>query len=178
MSMLIIFSFICVIYQLNTVSVNRKMRIYTIITINQLSCALKAYKNDYGRYPPNDIAYGGKQEGRKYKYRNDVLIKYLGGDDFGVQYFEFSKKQIKNKYVYLDAFGGCFWYRNFEDEKINAIIIDNEYPLHPWYNIIFYKSFQLYSKAEFKEKKGKAYCTKPKTKDKFGWITNYIDNKP
>lgn len=161
-------------------------RCRTKLTINQLCQALKFYKEYFDGYPPDHYPYGGSEEGVIYKYRNDVLVRYLGGDTGNNpnparpvrQFFEFKQSSLVDNSIVVDFYRQPFWYHNFQDDipPLREKVVDAKNPLHPWTNAIFYKNFQIYCKADIGGKTLEdAYCGKAKTAENFRWITNYVD---
>ena len=152
-------------------------------TITQLSTALKAYETDYGEYPPDDeTGNGGSTTTGTYKYRNDILVKYLDGDTGNggpsIVYFEFPEEYLSGgskKLVLLDRFGESFWYHNFHDDTGSTGKVRNAgNPLHPWFNRFNFRGYQLYSEANYPNAPyGDKTGENGVTADDFKWITNY-----
>ena len=165
----------------------RQKRANIKLTIYQLEGAVKMYYFSEDAYPPDKENNGGQEEGETFKYRNDILVKYLGGISDSKKnkfiYYEFREENInkKNKFIYTDNyFNTDYWYHNFHDNvpKLRKIIINDKKKLHPWYNAIFYNSFQIYNKANGR-KKEYSLLYKPysiKKQKHLVWITNYSEN--
>lgn len=155
---------------------------WTKSTLRSLSVALVAYQVDYNLFPPSNEDNGGEEEGTRFKYRNDILVKYLDGDPSNgggnIKYFDFEKDKLRgeNGLIYVDTFGEPFWYCNFQQQYIEnpkthqSKVLNPKAIYHPWTNRVHPRSFQIYSKVQFPEN---PYGSKEKTKDNFKWITNY-----
>lgn len=162
----------------------------TVTTLKQLSVAVESYRGS-GEYPrlaaapsagffeeSQTFAFGG---GKKLQYRVDVLLPLLDGDKSNggpaTQYFEFNPNQIDQEpgrdNVYLDAFGSPYYYCDVEREQLDqkyAAANANNFPLHPHYHIINFKTFQMYSKIDLETN---AYGENTVGRDTFQWPTNY-----
>lgn len=182
----------------------RALRAKAQSTITQLSQAIKAYQMDWGVYIPggdDEISTGTDNENpadKRYGYTATSLVPYLDGDEETydnntyanynykhgkgrVQYYEFSPKDLdnpKSKYNIrlIDPFGSYYMYHNFaQNKKIYTKTISNAKPMHPGYTKINFRSFQIYTEANFP---GDPYGKKfdkdvSENEDTFKWITNY-----
>lgn len=145
-----------------------------------------------------------EQKATKYGYTATSLVAYLDGDEetydsnsggssskkIGrVQYYEFSPKELyyptagdtKKNIILIDPFGSYYMYHNFANEsgttktKLYTKTISTSNPMHPGYTKINFRSFQIYTEANYP---GDPYGQKfdsdvKKNEDTFKWITNY-----
>lgn len=182
-----------------------------VTMITDIDKGLEMYSEAWNGYPPDHVAVDtvntavakadpNPLTGKRFAYRNDVLIPYLDGErDLAAsppnpgstrQYYEFTSKRRHpgSDFVCIDAFNQPVWYHNFQDDvsadasttegRLTARKLDGGHPLHPWYTCTSFKRFQLYSKVGYDipaDAEGGAYGRNPSVKNetKFKWAINY-----
>lgn len=158
---------------LNKMQINA-MRAECKTTITQLAQALKSYETDQGVYPPEE----GTSEGTgTYAYFDESLVRYLDGDKSNKgpasQYFEFKQQYLSGtgSNAYQDRFEENYWYHNFQKDNVDTKVINAaQGELHPWYNRILFRSFQVYSKANYGAPDPQSH-----QQGVLKWITNYAE---
>jgi prepilin-type N-terminal cleavage/methylation domain-containing protein len=158
----------------------RALRAKAQSTITQLSQAIKAYQMDWGVYIPGGSNLNDNDNenisNNKHGYTADTLVIHLDGDEGNgggrVQYFEFSPKDLNepNGNILVDPFGCYYMYRNFANDNLYTKAISTTKPMHPGCNRINFRSFQIYTEANYL---GHPYGELNASIDTFKWITNY-----
>lgn len=159
------------------------MRADSKMFITGLAQALESYHMDRGAYPSSSakIIAGDPEQGvdAKRMYRRDCVLVYLDGERDGAnnpgprdQFYEFQPHQRHpdDYRICQDSFGEAIWYHNFEADNLDARVAGGANPMHPWYEVVNFRSFQLYSQANFPEQ---PYGDRDPHADHLKWITNY-----